>query len=85
LNGTIATVFSAFLYILIFAIIGRSLLSWFPQGQNNQFARILFDVTEPLLAPVRRLLPRTGIIDFSAMIVIILLFVMINVVNTASS
>lgn len=85
MNGTIATVFSAFLYILIFAIIGRSLLSWFPQGQNNQFARILFDVTEPLLAPVRRLLPRTGIIDFSAMIVIILLFVMINVVNTASS
>ena len=85
MNGTIATVFTAFLYILIFAIIGRSLLSWFPQGQNNQFARILFDVTEPLLAPVRRLLPRTGIIDFSAMIVIILLFVMINVVNTASS
>ncbi|HEY4669663.1 MAG TPA: YggT family protein [Tepidiformaceae bacterium] len=85
MNGTIATVFSAFLYILIFAIIGRSLLSWFPQGQNNQFARLLFDVTEPLLAPVRRLLPRTGIIDFSAMIVIILLFVMINVVNTASS
>ncbi len=85
MNGTIATVFTTFLYILIVAIIGRSLLSWFPQGQNNQFARLLFDVTEPLLAPVRRLLPRTGIIDFSAMIVIILLFVMINVVNTAAS
>ncbi len=85
MNGTIATVFTTFLYILVVAIIGRSLLSWFPQGQNNQFARLLFDVTEPLLAPVRRLLPRTGIIDFSAMIVIVLLLVMINVVNTAAS
>lgn len=85
MNDTIATIFTGFLYILILAIIGRSLLSWFPQGQNNQFARILFDVTEPLLAPVRRFMPRTGMIDFSALVVIILLYVMIAVVNQAAS
>lgn len=85
MNDTIATIFTTFLYILILAIIGRSLLSWFPQGQNNQFARILFDVTEPLLAPVRRILPRTGMIDFSAFVVIILLYVMITVVRQAAS
>jgi len=84
-NDTIAMIFRTFLYILIFAIIGRSLLSWFPQGQNNQFARILFEVTEPLLGPVRRILPRTGMIDFSALLVIVLLYVMIAVVNQATS
>lgn len=85
MNETIAMIFTTFLYILIFAIIGRALLSWFPQGQNNQFARILFEVTEPLLAPVRRILPRTGMIDFSALILIVLLYVMIAVVNQAAS
>ncbi len=84
MNETIATIFVAFLYLLIVAVIVRSLLSWFPNAQNSEFARVLHQVTEPLLQPVRRLLPRTGMIDFSAMVVIIVLFVMIQVVQTAA-
>jgi YggT family protein len=83
-NDTIATLFVAFLYLLIVAIIVRSLLSWFPNAQNNEFARILHNVTEPLLQPVRQIMPRTGMIDFSAMVVLILLYVMIVVVQTAA-
>jgi YggT family protein len=85
LNENIAVIFSTFLYLLIFAVIGRALLSWFPQGQNNRFARILYDITEPLLSPVRRIMPRTGMIDFSALIVILVLYMMIAVVNQAAS
>ena len=84
MNDTIATLFVAFLYLLIVAIIVRSLLSWFPNAQNNEFARILHNVTEPLLQPVRQIMPRTGMIDFSAMVVLILLYVMIVVVQTAA-
>jgi YggT family protein len=84
MNEAIATVFIGFLYLLIVAIIVRSLLSWFPNAQNNEFARVLHQVTEPLLQPVRQLIPRTGMIDFSAMVVIIVLIVMIQVVQTAA-
>ena len=61
LNDSIASVFVAFLYILIVLIIGRSLMSWFPVSQGNQFARMLFQVTEPILDPIRQLMNRLGL------------------------
>lgn len=85
MNHTVALVFIVFLYILIAAIIVRSLLSWFPNiDPRNQFVRTLYNVTEPLLEPVRRIMPRTGFIDLSAMVLIILLYVMIWVVGRAA-
>ncbi len=85
MNDQIANVFVLFLYVLIFAIVVRSLLSWFPIDRNNELVRLLDMVTEPLIDPVRRIMPRTGMIDFSAMIVIIVLYVMITVVQTAAN
>jgi len=86
MNDQIASVFIVFLYILIAAIIVRSLLSWFPNvDRNSQWVRMLDNVTEPLIQPVRNLLPKTGMIDFSAMIVIIVLYVMITVIQIAAS
>jgi len=84
MNNQIAAMFVVFLYLLIGAVLVRSLMSWFPIDRNNQFVRMLDTITEPLLDPVRRLLPRTGMIDFSAMIVIIVLYLMISVVRTAA-
>jgi YggT family protein len=85
LNPTIATIFTAFIWFLIAAIIIRSLLSWFPGMQNNSLSRLLYQVTEPILDPIRRIMPRTGMIDLSAMVAIILLYVMLAVVSQASS
>ncbi len=85
MNNQIAAMFVVFLYLLIGAVLVRSLMSWFPIDRNNQFVRMLDTITEPLLDPVRRLLPRTGMIDFSAMIVIIVLYLMISVVRTAAA
>lgn len=86
MNDQIASVFIVFLYILIAAIIVRSLLSWFPNvDRNSQWVRMLDNVTEPLIQPVRNLLPKTGMIDFSAMIVIVVLYVMITVIQIAAS
>ncbi len=81
MNPTVAAIFTAFLYALVIAVVLRALMSWFPNAANNQFGRILYQVTEPLLEPVRRIMPRTGIIDLSALIVIIVLYVMISVVD----
>ena len=54
-------------------ILGRVLMSWIDPRFGSGFARFLFQATEPLLAPVRRLLPQTGMIDFSALIVLLIL------------
>lgn len=85
MNAQVALVFTTFLYVLIAAVIVRSLLSWFPISPRNQFALIIHRVTEPLLDPVRRILPRTGMIDFSGMVVVVLLYVMVLVVNRAAA
>ncbi len=85
MNSQIALIFTTFLYIILFAIIARSLISWFPLDPRNPFVRALHQFTEPLLEPVRRVMPRTGMFDFSAMAVIILLYVMIYAVNKAAS
>ncbi|WP_322818250.1 YggT family protein [Tepidiforma sp.] len=85
MNDSVAQLFTLFLWLLIVAVFLRSLLSWFPVSQDNEVARLLYRVTEPLLDPVRRVLPRTGMIDFSGMVVIILLYVMIAVVERAAA
>jgi len=79
-NAALADALTIFLYILIGLIVARALLSWFPLKPDNPFVRVVYQLTEPLVEPVRKILPRTGMIDFSAMIVIVVLYVMIFVV-----
>ena len=59
--------------VLTLAIIFRAILSWFSPGPTNRLTSILYRVTEPLLAPLRRIIPRLGGLDFSPLIVIMLL------------
>ena len=61
------------LFALWALVLGRMLMSWVdPQGRN-QLSTFLIRATEPILAPVRRLLPRTGMMDWSGFIVLIVL------------
>ncbi len=61
--------------ILQIAIIGRSLLSWFPVDPRNPLISILNEVTEPILAPLRRVVPRIGMLDLSPMVAIFVLYI----------
>ena len=58
---------------LVFAIIARALLSWFNLSPTNPLVRILYDVSEPLLAPLRRVIPTIGMIDITPIVAILLL------------
>jgi YggT family protein len=50
------------------------IVSWVdPQGRNSA-STFIIQSTEPILAPVRRMLPQTGMIDWSATIVLLVLF-----------
>ena len=84
MNQAIGQAFIAFLWILIIAVFARSLMTWFPVARDNRFVRLLNTVTDPLIEPVRRVLPRTGMFDFSAMVVLVLLYVMLSVVQRAT-
>lgn len=62
--------------VLVFwVIIIRSLMSWISQGRNP-VDYVLIQLTEPLMAPVRRIIPAMGGIDFSAMAVILILYML---------
>ena len=61
--------------VLYVALIGRVLVSWFqisPSSPMYPAVSILYQITEPILAPIRRLLPTFGMMDFSPMVAIIL-------------
>lgn len=66
---------SILVYILNLAVFGRALISWFPLKPDNPLVRVLTEITEPILAPLRRVIPRVGMIDITPMVAIIILFI----------
>jgi len=70
---------------LLVAIVLEAVLSWFPGALESQFGRILRDITEPILAPLRRIVPRIGMIDITPMIAILLLVFVQQAIQHASA
>ena len=59
-----------------FVIFARIILSWFPVnpgGALGSINRVLFQVTEPVLGPARRIIPSLGPIDISPVVVVVAL------------
>ena len=65
--------------ILSLAIVIRALLSWFNLPPTNPIVTLLYDITEPILAPLRRVVPRIGMFDLTPIVAILLM----NFVSTA--
>ena len=62
-----------------FVLLARVLLSWFPNfDRSNPIIRFIYDITEPILKPVRNLLPQTGMVDFSPLVVFLIITVLIR-------
>ena len=58
------------LRVFQFILLARVLLSWFPDiDRSNPLVKFLYDITEPILQPVRERLPQTGMMDFSPLVV----------------
>ena len=60
--------------LLAFAIFARAIVSWFPIDQSGPVVRALDAITEPILQPLRRVVPRLGMIDITPMVAMIVLF-----------
>lgn len=51
--------------MLMWAVIARSLLSWFPVDQSSPLFQMLHRVTDPIIDPIRKVMPQTNMIDLS--------------------
>lgn len=62
--------------IIAWAIFARSLMTWVPNATNNPIYNFLVEITEPIEAPIRKILGdrMSGPIDFTPMIAMFLLF-----------
>ncbi|MFS1539727.1 MAG: YggT family protein [Candidatus Phlomobacter fragariae] len=58
--------------LVFWLILIRAILSWISQG-CNPIDYMLMQLTEPLMSPIRRIIPAMGGLDFSAMIVMLIL------------
>ncbi len=73
----LANVINIGLTVYIWIIVIRALISWVSPDPYNPIVRFLYRVTEPVLRPVRRILPIGGIgLDFSPLIVILIIYVL---------
>ena len=66
--------------VLAFIIFIRAILSWFAVSRYHPVVAFLDYITEPILAPLRRVIPRFGMIDITPMVAIIILLVIASVI-----
>jgi YggT family protein len=69
-KSVLCTVLNIYLLILL----ARAVMSWFPVRPGTglaSFLGVLMQLTEPILAPVRRIIPPAGMFDLSFIVVII--------------
>ncbi|MBU4310845.1 YggT family protein [bacterium] len=73
--GAVAIILKTVINILIGLIVISAVISWVNPDPYNPIVQFLYRTTEPILRPIRRLIPIRGVpIDFSPMIAIIILF-----------
>jgi YggT family protein len=72
-------VFGLLVNIYFFALLGMIILSWVAAGSRHPAIYLLYQITEPVMAPFRKVLPAMGGLDFSP----ILVFILINIIQIA--
>lgn len=68
--------------ILQLAILVRIILSWFRVDPYNPFMQILYQITEPVLEPFRRVIPPIGMIDITPIVALLVLRLVQRIVVT---
>lgn len=70
------------LWIFQLVLLARVLLSWFPNvDRSNPLIQLIYSITEPVLRPVRDLLPQSGMMDLSPLIVFLIIQVLMRLLS----
>ncbi len=65
-------------YVLLAAVFIRIIFSWTNFDPENPIAQVIQQITEPILAPIRSVLPRIGMFDLAPMAASFLLIILAN-------
>lgn len=74
-------VLAGLIQLLALAVFFRAILSWFVRDPYNPIVQVLDAITEPILQPLRQIVPRMGMIDITPLVAIILLSVIAQMVR----
>ena len=79
--NTIGGILAALIQLLSLAIFFRAILSWVIRDPYNPIAQALDAITEPILQPLRQVIPRMGMIDLTPLVAIIVLQVIASLLR----
>lgn len=83
-SGAVITAVGYIIYgllsIYLILIIARVIFSWVQLSYRNRLMRFLIDATEPLLGPLRRMLPPLGMFDISPLVATIIIWFLLGAV-----
>jgi len=74
----VAGVLDMVLFMAMIIIIARAVLSWVSPDPHNPIVRMINQLSEPVLFPIRRRVPYLGGIDFSPIIALMIIFFLQN-------
>jgi YggT family protein len=81
--GFVVLLFQSFFVAAWLIVLGRVLMSWLDPRFERPVSQFLYSLTEPFLAPIRRVLPQTGMFDFSPIILLLGLGILMRFVLAA--
>lgn len=70
-----ATVVCLIFWIVGFSIFIRAISSWFNVDPRAPVMQVLYSITEPVIEPIRRIMPRMGMMDLSPLVAILAVYV----------
>lgn len=74
--ATCAGIVDLVLTVFELILLARIIASWLNADPYSPIIQFLYRVTEPVLAPIRRMLPPTGAMDFSPLVAFLIIFVL---------
>ena len=83
--GGVLMIIGYLVQFLAFAIFARAILSWFPIDRNGPVVQAINAITDPVLEPLRRVIPPIGMIDITPMVAMITLFIVASILLQASA
>ncbi len=75
-----AVLLQALVIVAWLVVLGRVLMSWIDPRFERPLGQFLYSLTEPFLAPIRNVLPKTGAFDFSPIVLLLGLGLLMRIV-----
>jgi len=83
--GMLLYILGNIVQLMAFAVFARAILTWFPIDRSGPVFQFLDTVTEPVLQPLRRVIPPIGMIDITPMVAMLLLFFIASALLAAAA